>query len=157
MRTTDCPPTISLPTAYWCLFRNPQDTAASFFHFLKNISDIPCYNSWDEFFSEFMSGKVNWGSYFDHVVAQSKHIEDENVMIITYEDLKENLLPEANPREDDVRDHLRHYIHQLKKCGKLQVTMQSSSAEVTMMESQNRKRAPAWTEREVWDLIAVWG
>nr|XP_048696963.1 uncharacterized protein LOC125632570 isoform X2 [Caretta caretta] len=26
--------------------------------------------------------------------------------------------------------------------------MQSSSAEVTMMESQNRKRAPAWTERE---------
>ncbi|XP_048721736.2 IQ domain-containing protein K isoform X1 [Caretta caretta] len=28
---------------------------------------------------------------------------------------------------------------------------------VTMMESQNRKRAPAWTEREVRDLIAVWG
>nr|XP_048689896.1 uncharacterized protein LOC125628681 [Caretta caretta] len=34
---------------------------------------------------------------------------------------------------------------------------QSSLAEVTMMESQNRKRAPAWTEREVRDLIAVWG
>ncbi|EMP32716.1 hypothetical protein UY3_10125 [Chelonia mydas] len=25
------------------------------------------------------------------------------------------------------------------------------------MRSQNRKRAPAWTEREVLDLIAVWG
>ncbi|XP_073182102.1 probable E3 ubiquitin-protein ligase MARCHF10 isoform X4 [Lepidochelys kempii] len=35
--------------------------------------------------------------------------------------------------------------------------MQSSSAEVTMMESQNRKRAPAWTEWEVQDLIAVRG
>nr|XP_048687029.1 uncharacterized protein LOC125627192 [Caretta caretta] len=35
--------------------------------------------------------------------------------------------------------------------------MQSSSAQVTMMESQNRKRAPAWTEREVRDLIAGWG
>nr|XP_048690106.1 zinc finger and SCAN domain-containing protein 32-like isoform X1 [Caretta caretta] len=35
--------------------------------------------------------------------------------------------------------------------------MQSSSAQVTMMESQNRKRAPAWTEREVRDMIAVWG
>ncbi|XP_074977381.1 uncharacterized protein LOC142069574 [Caretta caretta] len=34
--------------------------------------------------------------------------------------------------------------------------MQISSAEVTM-ESQNRKRAPAWTEREVLDLITVWG
>ncbi|XP_048699432.2 uncharacterized protein LOC125633754 [Caretta caretta] len=44
-----------------------------------------------------------------------------------------------------------------EKRGKLQVTMQSSSAQVTMMESQNRKRAPAWTEREVRDLIAVWG
>nr|XP_048688304.1 zinc finger and SCAN domain-containing protein 32-like [Caretta caretta] len=41
--------------------------------------------------------------------------------------------------------------------GKLQVTMQSSSAEVTIMESQNRKRAPAWTKREVQDLITVWG
>nr|XP_048725549.1 uncharacterized protein LOC125644900 [Caretta caretta] len=38
-----------------------------------------------------------------------------------------------------------------------EVTMQSSSAEVTMRESQNRKRAPAWTEREVRDLIAEWG
>ncbi|EMP42438.1 hypothetical protein UY3_00277 [Chelonia mydas] len=37
-----------------------------------------------------------------------------------------------------------------------QVSMQSSSAEVTM-QSPNRKRAPAWTEREVLDLIALCG
>ncbi|KAM9148947.1 zinc finger and SCAN domain-containing protein 20-like [Pangshura tecta] len=34
--------------------------------------------------------------------------------------------------------------------------MQSSPAEVSM-QSQNRKRAPAWTDREILDLIAVWG
>ncbi|XP_065421926.1 myb/SANT-like DNA-binding domain-containing protein 2 isoform X2 [Chrysemys picta bellii] len=34
--------------------------------------------------------------------------------------------------------------------------MQSSPAEVTM-QSQNRKRASAWTDREVLDPIAVWG
>ncbi|KAM7171726.1 uncharacterized protein RBU57_002972 [Macrochelys suwanniensis] len=34
--------------------------------------------------------------------------------------------------------------------------MQSSPAEVTL-QSHNRKRAPAWTDREVLDLIAVWG
>ncbi|KAM7161018.1 uncharacterized protein RBU57_010915 [Macrochelys suwanniensis] len=34
--------------------------------------------------------------------------------------------------------------------------MQSSPPKVTM-QSQNRKRAPAWTDREVLDLIAVWG
>ncbi|XP_030410137.1 sulfotransferase 6B1 [Gopherus evgoodei] len=73
------------------LFRNPKDTAASFFHFYNNVTEVPSYNSWDEFFSEFMSGKVSWGSYFDHAVTWNKHIEDENVMIITYEDLKENL------------------------------------------------------------------
>uniref|UniRef100_A0A674IW85 Myb/SANT-like DNA-binding domain-containing protein n=1 Tax=Terrapene triunguis TaxID=2587831 RepID=A0A674IW85_9SAUR len=35
-------------------------------------------------------------------------------------------------------------------------TMQSSPAEVTV-QSQNRKRALAWTDREVLDLITVWG
>ncbi|XP_065414329.1 myb/SANT-like DNA-binding domain-containing protein 1 [Chrysemys picta bellii] len=34
--------------------------------------------------------------------------------------------------------------------------MQSSPAEMAM-QSQNRKRAPAWTDWEVLDLIAVWG
>ncbi|KAM9173110.1 zinc finger and SCAN domain-containing protein 20-like [Pangshura tecta] len=34
--------------------------------------------------------------------------------------------------------------------------MQSSPAEVSM-QSQNRKRAPAWTDRELLDLITVWG
>ncbi|XP_065407286.1 uncharacterized protein LOC135972619 [Chrysemys picta bellii] len=34
--------------------------------------------------------------------------------------------------------------------------MQSSPAEMAV-QSQNRKRAPAWTDREVLDLIAVWG
>ncbi|XP_019383251.1 PREDICTED: sulfotransferase 6B1 [Gavialis gangeticus] len=73
------------------LFRNPKDTAASFFHFHNNVPSIPSYSSWDEFFSEFMNGKVSWGSYFDHAVAWNKHIEDENVQILIYEDMKENL------------------------------------------------------------------
>lgn len=74
------------------LFRNPKDTAVSFFHFHKNVPSVPSYNSWDEFFSEFMNGKVGWGSYFDHAVTWNKHIEDENTMIVIYEDLKEVLL-----------------------------------------------------------------
>ncbi|XP_066467615.1 sulfotransferase 6B1 [Tiliqua scincoides] len=73
------------------LFRNPKDTAASFFQFHNNAPSIPSYNSWEEFFSEFMSGQVAWGSYFDHAVAWNKHIDDENVLIMTYEELKEDL------------------------------------------------------------------
>ncbi|NXW61817.1 ST6B1 Sulfotransferase, partial [Eurystomus gularis] len=71
------------------LFRNPKDTAVPFFHFHNNVPNIPSYSSWDEFFSEFMNGKVGWGSYFDHAVTWNKHIEDENTMIVIYEDLKE--------------------------------------------------------------------
>ncbi|XP_050797115.1 uncharacterized protein LOC127045246 [Gopherus flavomarginatus] len=37
-----------------------------------------------------------------------------------------------------------------------QVTTQSSSAHVTIQSPENRKRAPAWTAREVLDLIAIW-
>uniref|UniRef100_A0A8B9N486 Sulfotransferase n=1 Tax=Accipiter nisus TaxID=211598 RepID=A0A8B9N486_9AVES len=73
------------------LFRNPKDTAVSFFHFHNSVPRVPSYSSWDEFFSEFMNGKVVWGSCFDHAVTWNKHIEDENTMIIIYEDLKENL------------------------------------------------------------------
>ncbi|XP_009487255.2 sulfotransferase 6B1 [Pelecanus crispus] len=73
------------------LFRNPKDTAVSFFHFHNNVPSVPSYSSWDEFFSEFLNGKVSWGSYFDHAVTWNKHIEDDNTMIIICEDLKENL------------------------------------------------------------------
>jgi hypothetical protein len=39
------------------LFRNPKDTAASFFYFHNNVPDIPSYASWDEFFRQFMKGQ----------------------------------------------------------------------------------------------------
>ncbi|PNJ25249.1 SULT6B1 isoform 1 [Pongo abelii] len=52
------------------IFRNPKDTAVSFFHFHNDVPDIPSYGSWDEFFRQFMKGQVH---------------------IILYEDLKENL------------------------------------------------------------------
>lgn len=30
-----------------------------------------------------------WNSYFDHALAWDKHMDEENIMIITYEELKE--------------------------------------------------------------------
>lgn len=39
------------------VFRNPKDVAASFFHFHNNAPSVPSYNSWEEFFSEFMNGR----------------------------------------------------------------------------------------------------
>ncbi|XP_006839425.1 PREDICTED: sulfotransferase 6B1 [Chrysochloris asiatica] len=73
------------------LFRNPKDTAVSFFHFHNDVPDIPSYSSWDEFFRQFMEGQVSWGSYFDFAMNWNKHIDDANVKFILYEDLKVNL------------------------------------------------------------------
>ncbi|KAM4867405.1 sulfotransferase 6B1 [Thomomys bottae] len=73
------------------IFRNPKDTAVSFFHFHNDVPDIPSYASWAEFFRQFMKGQVSWGSYFDFAVNWNKHLDDKNVKFILYEDLKEDL------------------------------------------------------------------
>nr|XP_014345163.1 PREDICTED: sulfotransferase 6B1-like isoform X2 [Latimeria chalumnae] len=72
------------------VFRNPKDAAVSYFHFYNNNPMLPTFASWDEFFSRFMTGQVCWGSYFDSALSWDKHIDDENVLIITYEQMKEN-------------------------------------------------------------------
>ncbi|XP_067391876.1 sulfotransferase 6B1-like [Emydura macquarii macquarii] len=72
------------------LVRNPKDTAVSYFHFHNNMPPLPSFNSWNEYFTAFMHGKLCWGSYFDYLIEWNKHIDDENVMMITYEEMKEN-------------------------------------------------------------------
>ncbi|CAI5770463.1 sulfotransferase 6B1-like [Podarcis lilfordi] len=71
------------------LIRNPKDTMVSYFHFNNNLSVLP-NSTWDAYFTDFMDGKVCWGSYFDHVSEWDKYIDDENVMGICYEELKED-------------------------------------------------------------------
>uniref|UniRef100_A0A8C6XD00 Sulfotransferase n=1 Tax=Naja naja TaxID=35670 RepID=A0A8C6XD00_NAJNA len=72
------------------LFRNPKDAAVSFFHFTKGINMRSDQNTWDEFFEEFITGKVPYGSYFDHITEWNNYLEDSNVFFITYEEIKEN-------------------------------------------------------------------
>ncbi|XP_078085672.1 sulfotransferase 6B1 [Mustelus asterias] len=74
------------------VFRNPKDNAASYYHFYQNNPLLPNVGSWDEFFRNYMTGEVGWGSYFDNALIWEKHVDDENVMLITYEELKENLV-----------------------------------------------------------------
>ncbi|XP_078507362.1 sulfotransferase 6B1-like isoform X2 [Lissotriton helveticus] len=73
------------------VYRNPKDTAVSLFHFYNTMSVLPSYSSWDECFKNFMTGKVIYGSWFEHAVAWNEHIDDENVMVIMFEDMKADL------------------------------------------------------------------
>ncbi|XP_034164618.2 sulfotransferase 6B1 [Pangasianodon hypophthalmus] len=74
------------------VFRNPKDTAVSYYHFTNKNPVMPNAKSWDKFFSDFITGEVGWGSYFDHALGWEKHMDDPNVLIVTFEELKENLL-----------------------------------------------------------------
>nr|XP_009685966.1 PREDICTED: sulfotransferase 6B1-like [Struthio camelus australis] len=72
------------------LARNPKDTAVSYYHFNNNLPMLPSFSSWDEYFAAFMNGRLGWGSYFDHLVEWNKRIDNERIMMISYEELKEN-------------------------------------------------------------------
>ncbi|XP_061480396.1 sulfotransferase 6B1-like [Rhineura floridana] len=73
------------------LFRNPKDTAVSYFHFAKGMKLVPDdQQTWEEFFPDFMSGKVPYCLYFDYIIEWNKYMDDKNIMFITYEELKEN-------------------------------------------------------------------
>ncbi|NXN12387.1 ST6B1 Sulfotransferase, partial [Indicator maculatus] len=72
------------------LLRNPKDTAVSYYHFYNNMPVLPSFTSWDEYFPAFMSGKLTWGSYFDHLVEWNKYTDHEKIMMISYEELKED-------------------------------------------------------------------
>uniref|UniRef100_UPI00398F0715 sulfotransferase 6B1 n=1 Tax=Pristiophorus japonicus TaxID=55135 RepID=UPI00398F0715 len=85
------PSIIEKKTKVLVVCRNPKDNAVSYYHFCLNNPLLPNPASWDEFFKKFMTGEVGWGSYFDHALSWEKHIDDKDVMLITYEELKENL------------------------------------------------------------------
>ncbi|NWW90946.1 ST6B1 Sulfotransferase, partial [Rhynochetos jubatus] len=72
------------------LIRNPKDLATSFYHFSNSLSLLPSYETWNDFFTAFMTKKMPWGCYFEYLSRWNKYADDENIMTITYEELKEN-------------------------------------------------------------------
>ncbi|NXU17408.1 ST6B1 Sulfotransferase, partial [Pardalotus punctatus] len=69
---------------------NPKDTDVSYYHFCNKLPVLPSFTSWDEYFADFMNGKVAWGSYFDHLLEWNKYIDNEKIMTINYEELKDD-------------------------------------------------------------------
>uniref|UniRef100_A0A8C5QMF0 Sulfotransferase n=1 Tax=Leptobrachium leishanense TaxID=445787 RepID=A0A8C5QMF0_9ANUR len=72
------------------VLRNPKDNAVSFYHFSNANPVLPSYDSWDSFYRAYMDEKVCFGSYFDYLFAWNKHIDDSNIMAVTFEGLKED-------------------------------------------------------------------
>ncbi|XP_068099950.1 sulfotransferase 1C2-like [Hyperolius riggenbachi] len=86
-----------LPPSFWkqdCkviyVARNPKDSMVSYFHFQKMNKGLPDSGDWELYFSEFLSGNVPWGSWFDHVLGWWNAKDHHEVLYLFYEDIIEN-------------------------------------------------------------------
>lgn len=74
---------------YIYVARNPYDCCVSLYHHTRLF---PIYDfedgTFDEFFEMFLRGEVDFGDYFEHLMSWYEHRNDENVLFLTYEDLK---------------------------------------------------------------------
>ncbi|KAM9312338.1 sulfotransferase 6B1 [Gastrophryne carolinensis] len=74
------------------IIRNPKDTAVSYYHFSNSNPVLPTYESWEKFFEDYASGNVIYGSYFDYILGWEKHLDDENILVLTFEEMKADFL-----------------------------------------------------------------
>ncbi|KAK1167085.1 sulfotransferase 6B1-like [Acipenser oxyrinchus oxyrinchus] len=95
------------------VIRNPKDTAVSLYHYYKQNPNLPKIEKWSTFLEMFLKGEVVCGSWIDHVLSWEKSKNDENVLVLYYESLKEDLPKHVkeistflgiNVTEDQVKD-----------------------------------------------------
>ncbi|XP_044515320.1 sulfotransferase 2A1-like [Gracilinanus agilis] len=71
------------------LARNPKDVLVSYYHFHKITKVLPDFNSFDDFFHQFVEGKVFYGPWFNHTKSWLDVCHELNSFLITYEDLSQ--------------------------------------------------------------------
>jgi len=82
---------------YICVIRNPKDVCLSFHRFVNSIGegaleDIP----FNALFDHFLAGKTLHVDYFDHLLSCWSHRNDENVLLVLYEDMKKDIRSTIN-------------------------------------------------------------
>ncbi|XP_068941630.1 sulfotransferase 1C4-like isoform X3 [Petaurus breviceps papuanus] len=70
--------------------RNPKDVLVSYYHFHKLAKFLPDVGSFEDFFDQFLEGKVNFGSWFNHIKDWLGVQQELNFFLITYEDLSQD-------------------------------------------------------------------
>ncbi|XP_028263522.1 sulfotransferase family cytosolic 2B member 1-like [Parambassis ranga] len=73
------------------VMRNPKDVFTSYFHFHEIASFLVKPGSSSEFLHKFLDGKVQRGSWFDHVKSWLNAENKQHIMYISYEELSADL------------------------------------------------------------------
>ncbi|XP_070572530.1 sulfotransferase 2A1-like [Ptychodera flava] len=71
--------------------RNPKDVCVSFYYFMKAVKFTQMRLTWDEWVHAFVEGKVWLGPWLQHVTSWRQYGLSDNVLHLSYEDMKEDL------------------------------------------------------------------
>ena len=76
---------------YVYVARNPFDCVVSFYHHTRGFPRHYDFadGEFDVFFECFVRGEVDFGDYFEHLSSWHAHVADSNVLLVTYEALKD--------------------------------------------------------------------
>ncbi|KAJ1155196.1 hypothetical protein NDU88_007931, partial [Pleurodeles waltl] len=75
------------------VIRNPKDNLVSYYHFecmLNQLAEEPI-EKLEEFFENYLAGKVHSSSWFDHVKGWYTHKDEYNILFLQYEDMVKDL------------------------------------------------------------------
>lgn len=71
------------------VMRNGEDVMVSYYHFYQ--SHLSFKGTFDDFFEDFMNGRVQYQSWFQHVQGWWHHRHDPNILFLRYEEIISDL------------------------------------------------------------------
>lgn len=74
---------------YIYVVRDGRDVAVSYYHLY--VSHLAYTGSFERFWDQFLAGKLQYGSWFKHVAHWQKHKQDDNVLWLDFEALRDDL------------------------------------------------------------------
>ncbi|RWS11019.1 Amine sulfotransferase-like protein [Dinothrombium tinctorium] len=76
---------------YIYVARNPKDACVSFYHHHKLFREYEFDGSFHDFMLCWLNGEIECGSYKDNLLSWWNHKDDDNVLFLLYEEMKDNI------------------------------------------------------------------